>query len=114
MKRALSPCRRCRALTRDRSGFCEAHRHSGWAEWQQGKTSTQRGYGAPWRRLRIEVMNRDRGLCQTCKRAGRITQATEVDHIIPKHQNGTDSLTNTEAICSACHRAKTSTEGRRA
>lgn len=41
-----------------------------------------------------------------CEREGRITEAREVDHIVPVHQDGTDDEANLQAICIACHRAK--------
>lgn len=41
---------------------------------------------------------------------GRYTAATEVDHIIPKSQAGTDDSTNLQSICSACHKVKTALE----
>jgi len=40
----------------------------------------------------------------------RITPATEVDHIVGKAQGGTDAADNLEAICKACHQAKTASE----
>ena len=55
-------------------------------------------------------MQRDKGLCQNCLRHGRVTPATEVDHIVPVAQGGTDDLTNLEAICTSCHREKTARE----
>lgn len=74
-----------------------------------------RGYGAEWDRLRELVLTRDCGLCQACKRAGRVTVAREVDHILPKSRGGTDALDNLQALCSPCHQVKTLAEtGRRA
>ncbi len=55
-------------------------------------------------------MQRDCGLCQPCQQAGRVTVATQVDHIVPKALGGTDDEPNLQAICSACHKAKTARE----
>lgn len=55
-------------------------------------------------------MDRDDWLCQPCQRKGRITPATEVDHITPKSRGGTDDLGQLQAICRECHQAKTETE----
>ncbi|MCK8068089.1 HNH endonuclease [Cobetia sp. 1CM21F] len=44
----------------------------------------------------------------------RITPATEVDHIVGKAQGGTDAPGNLEAICKACHQAKTASEAQAA
>lgn len=55
-------------------------------------------------------MDRDSGLCQPCRKAGRVTLAAMVDHITPKARGGTDAEENLQAICRACHAAKTGTE----
>src|SRR5262245_23908439 len=76
-----------------------------------GRGSRQaRGYGAAWTRLRATVMRRDGYLCQPCRRVERLTPADEVDHVVPKAQGGSDDLTNLEAICTPCHKAKTQRE----
>jgi 5-methylcytosine-specific restriction protein A len=41
-----------------------------------------------------------------------VTIATEVDHIVPKSQGGTDDDDNLQAICSPCHKTKTGSERR--
>lgn len=71
------------------------------------KTTTQRGYGWQWQKLRKRILARDKHLCQPCKAAGRVTAATEVDHIVSKPRGGTDAPDNLRAICSPCHKAKT-------
>lgn len=70
--------------------------------------------GRPWRRKRAAVMKRDCYLCQTCKRAGRVAAATEVDHVLPRAAGGTDDYDNLEAICGDCHAVKTKAEAARA
>lgn len=77
-------------------------------------TSTERGYGTKWRKLRKLAMDRDDWLCQPCQRKGIITPATECDHITPKAQGGTDKLDNLQGICGECHKAKTETEAAQA
>jgi len=72
----------------------------------------ERGYGAEWERLRRQALDRDNGLCQPCFALGGIKIGTQVDHIIPKAQGGTDDLANLQTICEACHKAKTSRESR--
>ena len=71
-----------------------------------------RGYGQTWRNIRTWILRRDKHLCQTCKAAGRLTPATEVDHIINKAQGGTDHPDNLQAICHRCHGVKTQAESR--
>ena len=73
-------------------------------------TSRQsRGYGRAWEMIRLAVLKRDHHLCQCrhCRADGRITVATEVDHVIPKEKGGTDSMGNLQAISAECHRRKT-------
>jgi 5-methylcytosine-specific restriction endonuclease McrA len=42
-----------------------------------------------------------------------VTAATEVDHIRPKEEGGTDDDENLQAICGPCHTAKTGREAAR-
>lgn len=72
----------------------------------------QRGYGAEWDRTRKRILDRDEGLCQPCLRAGRASAGTQVDHIVPKSQGGSDDDGNLQTICPECHRAKTARESR--
>lgn len=70
--------------------------------------------GRPWRRIRNEILRRDGFVCMPCKAQGRTKLATEVDHIVPMFEGGTDAKTNLQAICTDCHKAKTQAEARRA
>ena len=105
---------RCQALTR--STYCQSHAPQPWNH--HGRSSTQRGYGTYWRKLRSQVLARDGGLCQECLRQGRTVAATDVDHVVPKSRGGTDDMSNLQALCRECHRVKTTKErssrGRRA
>lgn len=87
-------------------------RKTNWVADRERGTSTARGYGANWRKLRELVMNRDVGLCQPCLKQGRTTVAKEVDHVLPKAAGGTDALDNLQAICRNCHKLKTARESR--
>ena len=69
-----------------------------------------RGYGYEWVKLRQIILDRDMYLCQPCLRKGRPTPATQVDHITPKSQDGSDDIENLQAICHDCHKAKTAQE----
>lgn len=81
-------------------------------------TRQERGYGAEWEKARKLALQRDCGLCQTCRKAGRVRPATEVDHIVSKaaaEQMGWDAsrinaVENLQAICSPCHKEKTAQE----
>ena len=107
-------CRKahCPNTTIEAHGYCESHKDLGsWGLWQsQRGTSTQRGYGAAWRRLRSIVLSRDDHLCQPCLKTNHITPANIVDHIRPKSHGGTNALSNLQAICDPCHKVKTASE----
>ncbi len=94
-------------------GYCETHAHfaSNWVKREDRKGSTtSRGYGWKWQKLRAHVLKRDNGLCLPCGRRGRVTEATDVDHIVAKTDGGTDDPGNLQSICAACHKAKTARE----
>ena len=115
--RIPTPCRAhgCPAVTTASHGFCADHaaRASGWTREDRG-SSSQRGYGGRWKRLRREVLERDKALCQLCSEQGKVMPAVAVDHITPKAEGGTDDPENLQAICKPCHQAKTEEESKRA
>ena len=79
-----------------------------------GPTNYGKGRGGrPWRRLRDSILQRDKYLCQPCKAQGRYTEATQVDHIVPQAEGGTDDRVNQQSICTECHEAKTLEESKR-
>lgn len=88
-----------------------------WAD-SRAASSSARGYGAAWRKLRADILRRDRGLCIPCQRAGRVSAAAEVDHVIGRAQwsaegrgpAGCEAGGNLQAICTPCHKAKTALE----
>ena len=59
-------------------------------------TTTQRGYGHRWQRLRLTILNRDAWTCHYCG-----NPANSVDHVTPKVEGGTDHPTNLVASCIA-------------
>lgn len=117
--RAKRPCRHrgCRAITSDRSGYCETHQKEhasdSWEAYRGGKSRHERGYGRPWDIRRARILERDKHLCQDCRDEGRAVKATTVDHIVAKAHGGTDDDSNLRSLCWPCHRKKTATEGRR-
>ncbi|WP_027817080.1 HNH endonuclease [Paraburkholderia bannensis] len=112
--RPMRPCkhRGCRTLVAGGKTWCEAHASEEvkWAPDSKRGNRHARGYGNAWVRLRERILARDCGLCQTCKSAGRVTIATEVDHIVPKARGGTDDDSNLQSICHPCHASKTGRE----
>lgn len=77
-----------------------------------------RGYGAEWDKIRLVVIERDCGLCQACKRNGRVAVGKSVDHIVSKAkaaklgwtQAQTDAVSNLEYLCKPCHDRKSAEE----
>lgn len=67
-----------------------------------------------WRKARA-VYLREHPLCVECKRNGRLTPATVVDHVEP-HQGDKHRFwdkANWQALCKRCHDRKTAREGGR-
>lgn len=74
-----------------------------------GLSSTQRGYGADWRRVRAAHLASEPH-CRMCRAEGRLTAAREVDHIQAFH--GVDDPlrladSNLRSLCIPHHRART-------
>lgn len=81
-------------------------------------SSSRRGYGARWRKLRGLVLARDAYTCQgrgsDGRRCGRAVAGrdAQVDHIVGRRAGGLDELANLQTLCLSCHSRKTATEGR--
>ena len=75
--------------------------------WQAQFYGTKR-----WQRCRDVAIKRDAYLCQDCLKAGKITPAEEVHHIIElTPENAQDpavslNLDNLVSLCRKCHRAR--------
>lgn len=74
-------------------------------------TSSERGYTSRWRRIRKQVLAED-PLCCHCEARGRVTLATEVDHITPLSDGGTHERDNLQPLCKSCHSKKTAQDKR--
>lgn len=108
------PCRRpgCRALTTDRTGYCEAHRKE---ERKQARreydrtrpSAAQRGYDRHWQKVRAAKLRED-PLCERCLAKGIIREAWGVHHKDRDPTNNTPE--NLESICFECHEAEHAAE----
>lgn len=87
---------------------CDDHQVKPWHH--NGKSASERGYGKEWRIIRKEALTRDDHLCVMCKAEGVYTPASEVDHIIPKCDGGSDKLSNLQSLCKPHHKQKTLSE----
>ena len=100
----------CRGIVRSgRCSVCGPKRQADQHYDQQRGTAAQRGYDRRWQRLRLLHL-RAHPLCAECLRSGLVTQANEVDHILPKRLGGDDSDTNLQSLCKPCHSRKTMRE----
>ncbi len=103
----LKFCRKtgCRELVT--SGYCDKHTPARVYDRHRG-SAAERGYDSRWRKARDAYLAKH-PLCAECERAGQLTQATVVDHIIP--HKGDYSLfwdsSNWQPLCKRCHDAKT-------
>lgn len=111
------PCREwgCSKLVKSRSqkGYCDDHAssRSGWNKRvDRTGSTTERGYGYQWQKLRKQILQRDNHLCVMCMNQGLLTEATDVDHKLNKAKGGTDDMDNLQSLCFECHKEKTSEE----
>ena len=104
----------CSEIVKDHSnqGYCLTHKsRQSWGNHQRlNGTSAQRGYGYAWQQLRKKVLERDKHLCQECLKNNRVVTGNHCDHIKPKHQGGTDCMSNLQILCVSCHNRKTAKE----
>jgi 5-methylcytosine-specific restriction enzyme A len=78
---------------------------------QRRPSAYRRGYTKRWAAAAKRFLH-ENPLCSACRKAGRVTQATEVDHIVP-HRGDLELFwepTNWAPLCKPCHSAKTLSE----
>jgi 5-methylcytosine-specific restriction endonuclease McrA len=127
----------CAALVPAGVRYCRAHSQSTEAADRARRgSSTGRGYGSRWQKYRADFLLRfplcgmgpsrpepklgadPRDPHSQCRRAGRITPAAVVDHIAGASNLGVAeasfahhrmfwNVANHQALCTACHNAKT-------
>lgn len=109
------PCKRCRKPTRNSSGYCDRcepkRKQADRDRDKRRGSAASRGYGSRWQRARSAFLTAH-PLCAECQQRGRVTVATDVDHIRP--HKGDPVLfwdrNNWQALCHACHSRKTASE----
>jgi len=89
------------------AGYCQTHAVK--REQQRRQQRGPRKYDKrSWRDgTRLEQLAIE-PLCRMCRQAGRITAATEVDHIDGDADN--DAPSNRQSLCKSCHSTKTALE----
>ena len=105
--RQLRPCKHigCAELTRDKSGYCEAHK----VDTNEYRGSArERGYTRQWER-ESKAFLQTHPLCVCCESKGQYRASQVVDHIKP--HRGNQQLfwdkTNWQGLCKHHHDKKT-------
>ncbi|MDE5583124.1 MAG: HNH endonuclease [Ruminococcus sp.] len=114
-RKALRPCRYsgCPNLTECGTSYCEVHQALYPNSMVDGKrpSASKRGYNSKWQKRRKIFLNKN-PLCECCRKNGRFTMATVVDHIVS--HKGNEKLfwdeSNWQALCKPCHDRKTFNE----
>lgn len=78
-----------------------------------GMTSAQRGYGYRWQKARERFLFGN-PICVMCEKAGRVEEATVVDHKIP-HRGDQELFWNEDnwqSLCKPCHDGQKAREER--
>jgi 5-methylcytosine-specific restriction protein A len=84
------------------------HTHRAYTE-DRRESAAKRGYDRHHLRWRQMVLARS-PYCTACEARGRVTVATEADHIRALRQGGDWSLENGQGLCKPCHSKKTRSE----
>lgn len=77
-----------------------------------------RGYGAEWVKIRKQVIERAKGMCEECARQGRVAMGKDVDHIVSRAkakalrwtEAKTEGVANLQYLCRPCHLDKSAAE----
>ena len=91
----------CPNLTTER--YCSVHKTIASREYQKTRDpATTTRYGSEWRRIRNRYISQH-PLCKRCEQEGRLTPATDVHHIAPLADGGTNADDNLMSVCKSCH-----------
>lgn len=107
------PCRHPGCPNLCLNGFCDIHKpRRNDREYEKRRGSAHsRGYTKAWQKA-SKAFLRKNPLCVLCRKAGYVTPAELVDHIVP--HNGNQELfwdvNNWQSLCWKCHSSKTARE----
>ena len=108
-----TPCHHpgCPALVPAGKKYCEEHKK---LHPEAVRSASSRGYGNAWRKASKQFL-RVHPLCEECRKRGKYTKATVVDHVIPHcgDQKLFWDMSNWRALCKPCHDRKTGREDSR-
>lgn len=98
------PCRfpGCSKLTNQT--YCQEHakKISSYYNRYQRPKQIHKRYHKGWPKIRAHYLQLN-PFCEMCRSQGRLTQATEVHHILPLEHGGTNNFKNLMALCKPCH-----------
>jgi 5-methylcytosine-specific restriction protein A len=102
------PAPGCRALVV--SGYCAQHKrdvHRRYHAASQSHQENNRFYASSaWRKARRLQLEAE-PMCRHCRQEKKLTEATHVDHIIPREHGGADfDPANLQSLCKPHHEAK--------
>lgn len=102
----------CPRLTEER--FCVEHAKQEAKRYEKydRDPAVKKRYGRTWKRIRDRFIAAH-PLCEKCLENNKTTAATEVHHIKPLSQGGTNDYSNLMALCASCHSEITAREGGR-
>lgn len=92
----------CPELVEPGEKYCKQHKVLHLTE------NRSKPYNAAWRKISKQFLV-SHPLCENCKKNGKYTKATVVDHIIP-HRGDPELFwdsNNWQALCKSCHDKKT-------
>ena len=109
---APKPCSHpgCGVLVRDGTSRCAKHPKAAWAK---KPDAVKRVAGRKLQAMRTRLFA-ENPLCVECERQGRVTLATQRDHVLSLEEGGRDDDSNVQGLCHACHEAKSELERLRA
>ena len=99
----------CRVLA-VAGGRCADHQREAW---RKKPVATKRITGRKLQAMRAALFAAN-PLCVECAQLGRVTLATQRDHIVPLGEGGADDADNVQGLCNECHEGKSLAEALRA
>ena len=99
------PCKYpgCSKLTE--GSYCVEHAHIMYQRYNRNRRDpeiNERYHNEEWRRIR-EAFIITYPFCQICKKYGNLVPASEVHHIKPLAEGGTNDFSNLISLCHRCH-----------
>lgn len=84
--------------------YCEEHKNYKQKRYDSKReSSTKRGYGSQWRKVRAEYV-KQHPICELCEKIGITKEVAVVHHKIPVKDGGAwFDFDNLQSLCAECH-----------